>query len=86
MTRPYPDYGEPGAPGMDPYYVSPDEERRRETARAESIEGTIDAYRSDLIGLLEDLRDSLERDNAELASVTITIVPPLINVEIKVKS
>ncbi len=83
MRRPYPDYGEPGAPGMDPYYISPEEERRREDAAADSIQSTIQSYGEDLTGLMQDLRDSLKRDGAELVSVTIN--PLTLAVEIKVK-
>ena len=68
---------------LDQYYISPEAERRHEIERAESIEDTRTAYAEDLTGLLQDLRDSLKRDNAELASVTID--PVTLAVEIKVK-
>lgn len=69
----YPDYGQPGAPNMDPYYVSPEQERRRETERAESIAGTIAAYSDDLHGLLSDLKASLAKDGAELTSIVVDV-------------
>jgi len=83
MSRIYPDYGEPGAPNLDPYYISPEEERRREDAVVDSIQSTIQSYGEDLAGVLEDLKASLKRDGAELVSVTID--PVTLAVEIKVK-
>ena len=70
---PWPDYGTPGNPSMDPYYVSPAEERRREEDRRANIDGTIDAYREDLRGVLLDLVASLKSDGAELVSVTVDL-------------
>ena len=83
MSRIYPDYGEPGAPNLDPYYISPEEERRREDAVVDSIQSTIQSYGEDLAGVLEDLKASLKCDGAELVSVTID--PVTLAVEIKVK-
>lgn len=84
MSRIYPNYGTPGNPDLDPYYISPEEERRRfEDAAVESIQSTIQSYGEDLAGVLEDLKASLKRDGAELASVTID--PVTLAVEIKVK-
>ena len=33
LSRTYPDYGSPGAPNTDPYYLSPAEERELEAER-----------------------------------------------------
>ena len=37
LSRTYPDYGSPGAPNTDPYYLSPAEERELETEREAEI-------------------------------------------------
>ena len=83
MTHPYPDYGEPGAPGMDPYYISPEREHEIEQDRRDNIEGAIDAYTSDLNGVLADLIASLRADNAELASVTVDVGAGTFKIEVK---
>lgn len=83
-SRPWPDYGEPGAPGMDPYYISPEQERHMEAERLENIEETIEAYQSDLAGMLFDLRSSLLKYGRDLASGSITINLETLVVTIKV--
>lgn len=82
MKRPYPDYGEPGRPGMDPYYISPEEERRIAADRLENIEATIEAYQSDLSGIVHDLRSSLLKCGCDLASVTIDLETLAVTVKV----
>jgi hypothetical protein len=53
----YPDYGTPGNPNMDPYYISPEEEKRIEADEREKEANLRDA----LIACVSDNRDNLWR-------------------------
>lgn len=83
MSRPWPDYGAPGNPNSDPYYISPEREREMEEDRIGNIEGTIDAYGDDLTGVLRDLATSLAKYNATITAVTIDAATLDVKIEVK---
>jgi hypothetical protein len=76
-------------PGYDawklanPYDQTAKQEREAERDRRDNIEGTIDAYTSDLNGVLADLIASLRGCGAELASVTVDVGVGTVKVEVK---
>ncbi len=79
----YPDYGTPGDPNMDPYFIPPEREREIEEDRLSNIEGTVEAYGEDVTGLLKELAESLARYNATIVSVTVDPVTLAVKVEVK---
>jgi hypothetical protein len=55
MSPPWPDYGTPGNPNLDPYYISPEQERELEA----EYYATRDNLREQLLAVLADERDGL---------------------------
>jgi hypothetical protein len=79
----YPDYGTPGDPNMDPYFISPKREREIEEARLCDIDLAIEAYGEDVTGLLKELAESLAQYNATIVSITVDPVTLAVKVQVK---
>ena len=71
--RPYPDYGTPGSPNLDPYYVSPSDEVAQEQARRVAIEEIVADAQADIHNILEDAERLLKAQYAGLVSVTVDV-------------
>lgn len=63
----YPDYGTPGAPSMDPYYVSPTQLAEQEAHDADLREAAEDDLRTGLDDLVKDARTVLEAQKVATA-------------------
>ena len=70
---PYPDYGTPGNPNMDPYYVSPENEHEAETARAAEIADIVADLKNDISEMLVDAEKLLKQHGAGLKFVGIDV-------------
>lgn len=78
-----PDYGTPGAPNLDPYYVSDGEAKRIEAERRERIAEIIKDTGEKISAMLEDMERELIEEGASLVSMTLDVGNLGVSIEVK---
>ena len=70
---PFPDYGTPGAPNMDPYYLSPAQQAALETAQ-QIVRDELYAGLIDIVVIATTRRDASHLTAAEVADVIRSVL------------
>ena len=83
LSRTYPDYGSPGAPNTDPYYLSPAEERELEAEREAEIAHIVEGAQDDIRAILVDAQTMLAKAHSGIAEVAVSV--PALGVSVRAK-